>query len=366
MLTFVSSTILAAWAIFIWLIAQPCRLIVVLAAAILFPDERTHRPNLWALAAWSLLDIAVFVWSSFYLESWRGLYIVGVLAAAHLMIIVAALLVITEENDVWMGYIRCNRVTGRDDRVFKNGEVVKSFPLLAVSGVLYIAYLAAALRHWHSESEILNTSYDPNIPIVRYFATVLIQAAPFATALKWIGLRDAAMEFTGFEGLIVREVIEVTNVSVLIGAINSYFRQRSEIRRLIRALGAKAGDIPVLQGLAARAPEEIKKGVLDMALHDSWARARWRAMSVAEPANILTFPGTMTYNLHKEFNKTNKQHALAVSKRIVENNRGKLERDFLNNLVANIDFQIQKRRSHDDKTIEMLRDLRLTVLQLVR
>jgi hypothetical protein len=82
-------------------------------------------------------------------------------------------------------------------------------------------------------------------------------------------------------------------------------------------------------------------------------------MTVAQYANILTFPTTMVYNLHKETKERNKHHALAVSIQIIENNHDHLEPDYFEALDRKIEFQLQnQRRRHRQKTLDMLIELR--------
>ena len=83
------------------------------------------------------------------------------------------------------------------------------------------------------------------------------------------------------------------------------------------------------------------------------------AMTVAQFANILTFPTTIVYNLHNEARERNKHHALEIAIQIVMNNYGHLDREYLEALGRKIEFQQQsQRRRHNRKTIELLADLR--------
>jgi hypothetical protein len=358
MLSFVSSVVFRLWALTIFFFTQVARLIISILNLTMFPRQKTHSASHWAVGVWMLINLGLFTWCVVYLTLRTHLYTAIALATLQFLIIVSALLVITEENDVWAGYVRYDRIGGKDGRTFKHGKVVKSLPLLVLSAILYLAYSAVAVKAWHAENAILNVRYDAQIPLWHYIATVAAQVPIFDTLLKWTNAK-VAMDFQGISGISIKLVIYVSNVSIILGTLNSYFHQKSQIRRLIEGLGGETGNIPVLQAQASRAPDEIKTALLKMALHDSEARVRRRAMTVAQFANILTFPTTLVYNLHKETKERNKHHALTVSAYIIENNRNQLDTDYFEALDRKIEFQLQhQRRRHKQKTLDLLVRLR--------
>jgi hypothetical protein len=355
MIASASSIVMGIWTRVVWVFAQISKVVIFFLNLSLFPQARTRQPSAWTLTLWFAVNLALFTYCAWQMEGRLQLYAATALAVTHFLIIVAALLVITEENDVWNGYVRWDRVGSVDNRIFKRGRIAKSLPLMAISGASYICFSAVAVKAWHSENKILSLPYDAHASILAYIATVGAQIPAIETLLKWAHLQMMAMEFEGIQGIAIKNFIEVSNVSIIVGAINSYFRQKGEVRRLVEALGSGNGNIPVLQAQAARAPEEIKSSILNMALTDISSRVRWRAMTVALHANVLTFPTTMIYNLHRERKEANKQHALSVSKQIIERNFIGLDGDYITALRGKIDFQLQrKRKNHTQKTIEML------------
>ncbi len=189
---------------------------------------------------------------------------------------------------------------------------------MVTSALAYLAFLAAAVKGFHAEHAILNVAYDAGIPIEHYILTVAAQVPVVDAMIKWTGIKTI-MAFDGMAGAIVKQLIYVTNGSIIIGTFNSYFRQKSQIRRLMQGLASKKGDIPVLQAQASRAPEEIKPAIIEMAIEHPEAHTRRRAMSVAMYANILTFPQTMIHNLHLETVEQNKRRGIAVSIEIISN-----------------------------------------------
>jgi hypothetical protein len=359
MLSLLQSAVLKAWGVVIWCFTQVARVIALMASLLLFPRPRTHQPHPLAATAWTAIDAWLLARCAFAPPARAQLATAGALAILHFLLIVTALLVITEENDVWTGYVRCDRVGGRDDRVLNRGKAIKSLPFILVCGIFYMAYSAVALRAWHAENDIFSRPFGDQTPIADYLATVAAQIPTLETLLKWVGFDQMVMEFRGTPGSAVRYALELGNVSIVVGTVSSWFRQRREVRRLVAALGAGTGNIPALQAQAARAPEEIKSAILDMALHDADPQVRWRAMTVAEPANILTFPTTLIYNLHREPRENNKLHALAVALAILRRNRAELQPDYFAALADKIAFQLgQKRRRHGEKTLGMLCELR--------
>jgi len=347
-----------AWKPSVWGLTQSARLIVVALNWTMFPQQKTGRPNPWAIAGWMLINDVLLVRVALLPHAHVQLYVALALALVHFLIVVTALLVITEENDVWAGYVRFDRTGGKDERAFQRGRIVKSLPLIALSAAFYLSFTALAVKAYHSESSILSVAYSVQIPIAHYFATVAAQVPLFDTLLNWTDFKGA-MKFQGVIGVGIKLVIYTSNVSIIVGTFNSYFRQKSQLRRLVEALGSETGNIPILQGQASRAPEEIKSAILQMALHDPEAHVRWRAMTVAQFANILTFPTTIVYNLHNETRERNKQHALEVAIQIVKNNYGHLEPDYFEALDRKIEFQLQgQRQRHSRKTLERLVELR--------
>jgi len=295
------------------------------------------------------------------------------MASLHFMIVVSALLVIAEENDVWAGYTRVDRPGStvapgnrRDYRVLKRGRILKSLPLMVASALAYLAFLAAAVKGFHADNAILNVAYEAGIPIEHYFLTVAAQVPVLDGIIKWIGIKTV-MEFHGVAGTVVKQLIYVTNGSIIIGMFNSYFRHKSQIRRLMQGLASKKGDIPVLQAQASRAPEEIKSDIIEMAIEHPEAHTRRRAMSVAMYANILTFPQTMIHNLHLETVEQNKRRGIAVSVEIIRNNLPMLEASFTQLLRRKIHIQLNdNRHHHSEHVLTMLRELRAAVPPIQR
>jgi hypothetical protein len=359
MLTYFPSVIIRLWEVFIGCLDQLARVVVFAVNITMFPRKRTHRPHWMAVVVWTALNSGAFVWIVNAPDPRLQLYAAAVLAVVHFVFIVTALLVITEENDVWAGYVRFDRETGKDDRIFKRGSVVKSLPLMLLSGVLYVACCAVVLKAWHANHIVLKTSYSGNIPLLHYLVTVAAQAPMIETALKWIGLNRFTMEFEGIKGLAIKSAIELSYASIVVAAITSYFRQKGDVRRLVQALGGKTGDMPVLVAQAARAPEEIKSAILSMALHDSAAGVRKRAMTVAVHANILTFPSTIIYSLHRERSEKNKIWAIAAANSIITNPHNKLNAEYFDALRSKIDYQLNVRATrHRAETLDELKRLR--------
>jgi hypothetical protein len=228
--------------------------------------------------------------------------------------------------------------------MFKRGGVMKSLPLLLLSSALYVGCCAVVLKAWHANHVVFKTNYNGELSLFRYLITVAAQAPMVETILKWSGLTELALEFEGIKGLAIKSLIELSYASIIVGAITSYFRQKSDVRRLVQALGGETGDIPVLAAQAARAPEEIKSDILNMALHDSAARVRRRAMTVAVHAKIITFALTMIYNLHKERSERNKLCAIKAAAAIVAENRPKLDPTYFERLRSEIDYQLHVNR----------------------
>jgi hypothetical protein len=348
------------WNMVITAFTVVARVVVLLLNWTMLPRPRTGHPGPAAVSCWLALNIALFGWSLVLLPTHDQLWAATTLAVVHFLVIATALLVITEENDVWSGYVRYDRVGGKDERTFKHGKIVKSPWLLLVSGAFYVLYCAVALKAWHSRSAVLNVSYNPDIHIVRYIAVVARQLPVADPLVKLLDL-NTGMEFQGTTGTAIKFVIDAVNTTIIVGTINSYLRQKNQLRRLTVALGAQRGNIPVLQAQAARAPDEIKAAILGMALHDPNRIIRRRAMTVAKYANILTFPTTMIYHLHHETSESNKLHALAVCSQIIGHNRGNLEPEYFEALDRKVEFQLLKRKCHGDKVRVALLDLRALV-----
>jgi hypothetical protein len=361
---YVTSLVFKAWNGLIWVFSQLGRMIVFILNWTMFPQKKTRRPHPFAIVAWLVVNAGLFVRLGFYGNP-DSQFIIGITAASlHFLIIVTVLLVISEENDVWSGYIRVDRVSSeghKDFRTFKHGKIVKSLPLIVISAIFYLTFLAVAVKGLHATHNILSVAHYPSISIFHYVVVVFVQVPLVETALKWSKL-SALMEFNGLAGTAIKLAIHVSNISIILGTLNSYFRQKSQLRRMVDGLGSEKGNIQLLQAQAARAPEEIKVSIINMALHDPAARVRYRAMAVAEHANTLTFPNTAVYHLHKEPVDRNKARALAVSINIIRNNAGQLERDFLEAVRTKADFQLgRKRRKHSQWILEKLQELRAIV-----
>jgi hypothetical protein len=351
----------AAWRGVIWAIMPLAWLVVFFASRLLFPQERTREPHPIAIAVWVAVNTGFFVLGSTQPSPVLG----GILAAIHFLIIVTALLVISEDTDVLSGYVH------RKQRWLDRGEVIRSLPVILISAVCYLAFLAVAVKGMHAESRILNVRYSSAVSIWSYLATVLVQIPVFESSLKSLaqipvfqgGLKTVGfkgfMEFRGVAGLSIKYAINLSYVSIIVGAVNSYFRQKSQIRRLIEAISSEKGDWAALEAQATRAPEEIKTGIINLSLHDPSARVRATAMRIATKANSIRFPNTIIYHLHEEPVEQNKHRALGCCDEIITRNRDRLQPDFFRELRSTIDHQLnRRRRDHDPKTLSMLAELR--------
>lgn len=354
-----------AWNLVDWIFTQLARVVVAVLNGTMLPQNKTGRPNPKAVLVWLVLTVGLFAASANVPDPNVQGYVGLGLAGLHFLIIVSALLVIAEENDVWNGYVRADRPGSsvpagnrKDYRVLKRGKILKSLPLIGTSAIAYLAFLAVAVKGVHAGNAILSMSYSADIPMEIYILTVAAQVPVFDALIKWTGV-NVVMEFQGVTGTVIKQFIYVTNGSIIIGTFNSYFRQKSQIRRLMQGLASEKGDIHYLQTQASRAPEEIKSALLDMALHHPEALTRRRAMAVALYANILTFPHTMVHNLHLEPVEKNRERAVAVSMGIIRNNLPMLEASFTQLLRRKIHIQLHdNRQHHSEHVLGMLMELR--------
>ena len=337
----------SVWRFVIWLITPVAALLIWLLNLLLFPQIRTHRPHPIALILWALISIGIFAVCCWHPSAGFG----AVLAGLNFAVIASALLVISEDNDIWSGYVL------RDDRRIKGGEIVKSLGLILISSVSFLAFLAVAIKGAHAETAIFKERYSAGTSILAYVATVLAQIPAFESGLKSAGIKGI-MEFQGVVGTIIKYSINLSYVSIILGAINSYFRQKSQLRRLVDAIASRQGDRKALEAQAARAPEEIKRSIINMALRDPHARVREAAMRIAVNAGSIRFPNTIIYNLHKEPSRRNKRRALALCGEFMKIRRAELQPVFYKELQETIDGQLNRRRKHHDRaTLRMLEEL---------
>jgi hypothetical protein len=354
-----------AWKAVIWAFTQIARLVIFILNGTMFPQDKTGHPSLKAIMIWAAINVCIFVGCAYSLQLRMQCYAGLGFAGLHFLIIVTALLVISEENDVWSGYVRYDRIgssfsskEAKDFRSLKCGRIVKSLPLIAISAASYLAFLAVAVKGYHSLSNVLSVHYTTSIPLWQYVVTVIAQVPIVDSLAKWAGVK-VLMEFQGIAGTTIKLLIHVTNISIIIGTFNSYFKQKSQIRRLVEGLASKKGDIPFLQLQAQRAPDEIKSSIIEMAIEHPEAHTRRRAMAVAPYLNILTFPHTMIHHLHNEPVEQNKRRALAVSIEIVRNNVSRFEPAFIRLLRRKVDVQLKdRRRYHSQRILDMLMDIR--------
>jgi hypothetical protein len=372
MLRWAGSVAARAWQWIMPVISVPAIIVIFVLNKTMSPQRRTGRPDLRALLVWAAVNVAVLVACTLYIQSRSQIGVGFGLAAVHFLIIVAALLVISEENDVWNGFVRYNRSAGAgargeqaDCRRFKKGKIVKSLPLMAMSSVFYLVFVAVGIRGVHSQSSILNELYSPSIPVWRYVAMVSVQVPIFETLVhliaKWTSL-PGTMEFRGLTGRAIELFVNVTNASIVVSTFNSYVRQKSQIRRLVEGMSSERADIPFLQLQAARAPEEIKSAIIDMAVAHPEARIRWCSMEIARRMNILTFPHTLIHNLHHEAVERNKRRAIAVSIDIVRDSGNDFEPSFRRLLQQKIKSQLVDHRArHTAHVLNMLVELGSTL-----
>jgi hypothetical protein len=336
-------------------------MIVFILNATMSPQERTGKPHPRALLIWTILNIAALVALGYLLRAQTLALASFALATFHLLVIVAALLVISEENDVWNGFVRYDRTRqGRsggksvDCRRFTRGRIVKSAWLMVISAGLYLLFLAVAVRGVHSQSPILNQPYQPSLSIWRYLATVAVQI-PFIESLAQWGSKSTsllrAMEFKGFAGRTIEAFITITNASIIVGTINAYLKQKSRIRRLVSEIDSDQVDAVFLQQQAARAPSEIKSEIIDMAVAHPEARVRYRAMEIAGRLNTITFPLTLIHNLNRETAERNRCRGLEVSLEIVRNNGNRFEPTFRWLLQKKIRSQLDNHRAHYSREV---------------
>ena len=346
------------------LIAIPAMMIVFILNATMSPQERTGKPHPRALLIWTILNIAALVAFGYLLRAQTLALATFVLATFHLLVIVAALLVISEENDVWNGFVRYDRTRqgksgGKtvDYRRFPKGKIVKSVSLMVISAALYLLFLAIAVRSIHSQNQILSEPYRPSLQLWRYLATVAVQLPLIESIAQW-GSRSTgqlrAMEFRGVLGTSIKAVINVVNSSIIVGAINAYLKQKRRISHLISEIDSDRADTVFLQQQAARAPGEIKSEIIDMAVAHSEARVRYRAMEIAGRLNTITFPLTLIHNLDRETTERNRRRGLEVSLEIVRNNGTRFEPTFRWLLQKKIKSQIANHRANYSREVRKL------------
>jgi len=357
--------VLRIWTLLIWPIRQFARAILWAINKFMWPQEKTGRPNNYALIIWFVLNLVLSIYCFDYLQDAAYLSLTLSFGALHFLFICTALLVIAEELDVWNGYVRINASNNVDHRFFRRGKAIKSLPLILISVLFYIVFIAMALRGVHANFKIFSVEYNPVTPLWRYMVTVASQAPVLRSAIgEFDGLVLA--EFSGLGGTAIQIAINAASISVLIGTITSYFRQKSEIRKLLDAINSDSGDRDLLNKRASHAPDEIKPHLINFALHAPKPRTRHRAMSVAKYKNILTFPRTILHHLHDENSPENKIHAVKISTDIIDNNV-ELDEKLLRSTQSKVDHQLQEQtKEHDEDVRKLLTELKANLTSRIQ
>jgi len=357
--------VLRIWSYVTRPVRRCARVILWTINSFMLPHKKTGRPNIFALVIWLGLNVGLAFYSFLHLSDLALFSLSFLLGTLHFLIIWTAFLVIGEELDVWNGYIRAGINNEPDERTFPRGKAVKSVPLICVSVTLYVVFIAIALHTVHANFNIFGEDNLAALPPWQYLLTVASQIPFLRSAvgkIEFLGLP----ELTGWTGLTILVVINAANTSVLIATITSYVRQKSEIRKLLDTIQSGSGDKDLLNKRASHAPDEIKLGLIHLALNAKEAPVRHRAMSVARYKSILTFPKTIIYHLHEETDEDNKTHAVDISRHIINANL-KLDHKLLGETLGKVEYQLDRRRQkHSQEILTSLVGLRTILNQRIQ
>jgi hypothetical protein len=313
---------------------------------VLRSNERDGRISLASYGLLLLFNAAVF--AVLFANVDRPWAIYGIFAALVVQagIIVAALLIMSEETRYWDGLML------HEQKVLPSITCVRTAGMLTFASVALVFLAALLCQHLDQYGSPLfksRTSLGCEGVACHYFEYVLACLSQMPGIDKAIELVSEKLglhyelSFTqGAQATAFRAGLAIATGVWILGALRLVTQQWSDVDALCQALEKSKDDDTTryLQMRAARAPGFMKRRMVRGAVSHADAIARRRYITTCYHAGVLTFPQTLIHHLADQTD-ANKDWGLRQARRLLEEKHTSFDLKFRMRLIKEICNQLK-------------------------
>jgi hypothetical protein len=291
-------------------------------------------------------------------------YLLIFAALFHVMVLTSALIIIYEDYDIMDGVIAADR------RKIRGSYSAKRLPTIIISTIMFILY-SATIIFWLSDVEMIDM-FDKRphtgLIFVDYFLIVM-WSLPSDIVLRlsdWIvgGDTQVLFNFTPVARAVYFTIYGIGSI-LLLGLISMVVQQAWLLQRIISQLGQMHGEQhKFLIERARRAPDVVKRRIVNAALNSSDKSQQRGLMIAAVEIGIFTFPQTLCYNI-RTFQEDIQKFGLDQAIKFVRQRGADFSREQSEATLRNAAFQLRRGKLSAETTKRMLR-LMIEVLNPAR
>lgn len=259
------------------------------------PNKRDGKILLWRLILWLIINsLYIMLVIDFHSTSTNAiikLLLSAFLFVFHILIVIAKMIMITEDNLVMEGILH------KDKAQFRKFQTSISNKTIYISAIFIFISLIFA-TYWFDKifyAQIM----DKNSELIDYAIFIINQ---LLVPIYQYSV-DVGNVFANHQTL-VSAMMRFILHSIFVALIYSYIilsvKQARSIRVLVQALASDDSDVQYIQQRAVRYPDFIKKELIDLSINHPNPIVRRRAISIMPHAKVVSFPNVYIYNLHKE------------------------------------------------------------------
>ncbi len=308
-------------------------------------NERDGRLSLLSYGLLLSFNVIVFAFLYFRLDRAWVLYATLVAILLQAAIIIAALLIISEETRHWDGLI------SREQKLLPAISCVRTAGMLTISSIVLVFLAGLLCQHLDQLGTPLiksRTSFGCDGAACRYLEYVLVclYQMPLIGGLAQLALERFGYEYqlafvSGPEAIGFRVGIYIATGTWILGVFRLLMQQWADVDALCQALESSqdAGATMYLQMRAARAPGFMKRRMVQGAISHPDLIARRRYITTCYHARILTFPQSFIYHLSEQ-SEQNKEWGLRQSRLLLDETHTSFDQRFRSGIINAVCRQI--------------------------
>lgn len=254
---------------------------------------------------------------------------------------------IDEDNLVMEGFLHKNKAK------FRGFQAAIPMFSIIISGITI--FLCLSLAIFSTDKLFPGTIIEPHL-YARFidYAIFVLNEIPFGQdVLEVFGIHyEKSLKPMGDSGSFIGLMVRVIFGILLYSAIVLKIKQIKKIKLLISAFESNDCDIQYLQQRVSHYPSVVKKKFIDWSIHHPNSQVRHRVISVMPYAQVVSFPQTYIYNLHKEKDPEIKEWGTKNALKLVENSEIFFDENNQNNILKSIKYQ--RKKPHPDRIHNLL------------
>jgi hypothetical protein len=276
-----------------------CALLASGLDLVLAPRASDGHISPYRLIAWGTANLAILLaLATFSSGPWlaAGLAACCALLAVHLLLLVASICKINEENRIMQQGLAKERARFDVHAAVRDIAVIGQQIVI----VLVSASMALELSNRFAPGYLLEHTPSTVLPFFDYLL-VVFSALPFMGGLVNVSEFADQVTFAKGPGQLLGATIYVIGSSILIGTVTVWIQQLIAINAIVTGFEEAEGeDMHFLQLVVNRAPPVIKREMIRLALRDGGnERAQRRAIMTVPHLRIWSFPHAFLGKLHR-------------------------------------------------------------------